>query len=255
MAAFKETLRILYESDRQSAHRFRYGLLAFDLVTIGFLVVSSFLRWEGTEYVDAAIGVILTLDFLARLWLADSKSKHLMSPLGIVDMIVIVSLLAPLAGEGAAFLRILRLLRIGRSYLLMRRLKRDFAFMRRNEQSVLAAVNLSVFVFVMTAVVYETQVGINAKINNYADALYFNITALTTTGFGDIVLEGTLGRLLSSVIMICGVSLFLRLIQVMLRPLKVDHKCPKCGLRRHDYDAVCCKACGHVLNIEDEGAV
>lgn len=255
MTAFKEKLRGLYESDSPAAHRFRYGLLIFDLVTIGFLVVSSFLRWQGTEIIDAGIGIALALDFAARLWLAKDKFKHLWSPLGVVDIIVIASLLAPLTGEGAAFLRILRMLRIGRSYLLMRRLKKDFAFMRRNEQSVMAALNLGVFVFIMTAIVYETQAGINPKINNYADALYFNITALTTTGFGDIVLEGTWGRLLSSVIMICGVSLFLRLIQVMLRPLKVDHKCPQCGLRRHDYDAVCCKSCGTVLNIEDEGAV
>lgn len=255
MAAFKDQIRRLYEGDSLDAHRFRYGLLIFDLVTISFLVVSSFLRWSGLEYVDAAIGVVLALDFVVRLWLAENKTRHLLSPLGIIDLIVIASLLAPLTGEGAAFLRILRVLRIGRSYLLMRRLKRDFPFIRRNEQTFMAAINLAVFVFVMTALVYETQNGINAKINNYADALYFNITALTTTGFGDIVLEGTSGRLLSSIIMIAGVSLFLRLIQVMLRPLKVDHKCPTCGLRRHDFDAVCCKACGTVLNIEDEGAV
>jgi voltage-gated potassium channel len=55
--------------------------------------------------------------------------------------------------------------------------------------------------------------------------------------------------------MICGVSLFLRLVQVMLRPPKVDYKCPACGLRRHDYDAVHCKACGGLLNIEDDGGV
>ena len=255
MTALKDRLRELYESDSKTAHRFRYGLLVFDLVTIAFLVVSSFLRWQGTEYIDAAIGIILALDFLIRLWLADNKLRYLSTPLGVVDVIVIISLLAPLAGEGAAFLRILRMLRIGRSYMLMRRLKNDFPFMRRNEQTVLAAINLLVFVFIMTGIVYETQTGLNPKINNYADALYFNITALTTTGFGDIVLEGTWGRLLSSVIMICGVSLFLRLIQVMLRPLKVEHKCPQCGLRRHDYDAVCCKSCGNVLDIEDEGAV
>ena len=58
----------------------------------------------------------------------------------------------------------------------------------------------------------------------------------------------------AGVIMIFGVSLFLRLVQVMLRPQKVEHKCPDCGLKRHDHDAVHCKACGRLLNIEDEGA-
>ena len=58
----------------------------------------------------------------------------------------------------------------------------------------------------------------NDQINNYADALYFTVTALTTTGFGDITLQGTSGRLLSVVVMIVGVTLFLRLAQVLFRP-------------------------------------
>jgi voltage-gated potassium channel len=55
--------------------------------------------------------------------------------------------------------------------------------------------------------------------------------------------------------MIFGVSLFLRLVQVMLRPDKIFFRCPQCGLSRHDRDAVHCKACGVILNIPDEGAV
>ena len=41
----------------------------------------------------------------------------------------------------------------------------------------------------------------------------------------------------------------------MFRPHKVEHKCPHCGLNRHDVDAVHCKACGNILCIEDEGVV
>ena len=47
----------------------------------------------------------------------------------------------------------------------------------------------------MTGLVYETQHRTNPNITDYADALYFTVTALTTTGFGDITLPGTLGRL------------------------------------------------------------
>jgi voltage-gated potassium channel len=170
-------------------------------------------------------------------------------------MVVIASLLAPIVGEGFAFLRVARLLRLFRSYQLVQRLRKDSSFFRRNEQTILSAINLAVFLFVMTAIVYETQHHTTPNITNYVDALYFTVTALTTTGFGDIVLKGTWGRLISVIIMIFGVSLFLRLVQVMLRPSKVEFKCPACGLKRHDYDAVHCKACGRLLNIEDEGMV
>jgi voltage-gated potassium channel len=79
------------------------------------------------------------------------------------------------------------------------------------------------------------------------------VTALTTTGFGDITLPGTSGRLISVVIMIFGVTLFLRLAQVLFRPVKVRYPCHACGLQRHDADAVHCKACGNLLAIPDEG--
>ena len=53
--------------------------------------------------------------------------------------------------------------------------------------------------------------------------------------------------------MVFGVVLFLRLVQTIFRPQKVDQVCDQCGLRRHDPDAVHCKHCGLVINIETEG--
>ena len=111
------------------------------------------------------------------------------------------------------------------------------------------------FVFVTTGAVYETQHYSNPNIHNYADALYFTVTALTTTGFGDITLPGTLGRLISVVIMIFGVTLFFNLARALISPSKVRFRCPQCGLLRHDADAVHCKACGTLLNIPDEGRI
>jgi voltage-gated potassium channel len=105
----------------------------------------------------------------------------------------------------------------------------------------------------MSGIVYASQYGRNPGINNYVDALYFTVTALTTTGFGDITLQGAFGRFISIVIMILGVTLFLMLIRVLLRPTKVRFRCPTCALLRHDGDAVHCKACGTILQIPDEG--
>ena len=109
------------------------------------------------------------------------------------------------------------------------------------------------FVFVLTAVVYVVEQHRNPKIQTYVDARYFTVTTLNTTGFGDITPTGTSGKILTIIIMVFGVSLFIRLIQTIFRPAKVLHPCPNCGLKRHDPDAVHCKHCGIVLNIPDEG--
>lgn len=94
----------------------------------------------------------------------------------------------------------------------------------------------------------------NPDISNYFDALYFTVATLTTTGFGDITLIGTGGHILAVLIMIFGISLFLRLVQTVFRPTKVRYECPTCGLMRHDADAVHCKHCGTILHIENEGS-
>lgn len=252
--AMRDTLKELYEGHSDRAHRFRYALLAFDLLTITFVIVTSFIpHGLGIEIADAFFGVIILADFIARLSLSKNTARFLGHPATLADMAAIVSFIAPIAGEGLGFLRILRTLRLMHTYQLLQRLRLDFKFFRRNEEVVIAAVNLLVFLFVMTGLIYATQVGRNDDIRNYADALYFTVTTLTTTGFGDITLSGTWGRLLSVAVMIFGVTLFLRLAQVLFRPTKVKFPCPECGLTLHDVDAVHCKHCGTRLRIETEG--
>ncbi|RAI44048.1 potassium channel family protein [Rhodoplanes roseus] len=247
-------MRDYYEGDTPEAHRFRYALLAFDLVTVAFIVVTSFLpRGDLVEQLDVLFGAVIMVDFTVRLAISRRPWRDLLHPATWADVAAIVSFLAPLVGEGAGFLRVLRTVRLLHTYQLLARLRLDSPWFCRNEEVILAAVHLAVFIFVMTGIVYETQHAQNPSIANYADALYFTVTALTTTGFGDITLAGTSGRLISVVIMILGVTLFLNLARTVLQPSKVRFDCPNCGLMRHEPDAVHCKACGIVLNIPDEG--
>jgi voltage-gated potassium channel len=252
--SFRARLRLLYHGKSLAAHRFRYGLLAFDILTILFIVGTSFVpREPWIEYLDIVFGVIILADFCARIYASPHPVREFAHPSTWADIVAILSFLAPIIGEGFGFLRILRTLRLLHTYQLVSRLRTDSTFFRRNEETITAVINLLVFMFIMTGIVYETQHWRNPDIRNYVDALYFTVTALTTTGFGDITLHGSLGRLIAVVIMIFGVTLFLRLLQTLLRPQKVRYPCPTCGLQRHEVDAVHCKACGTSLNIPDEG--
>lgn len=247
-------LHHLYYGTAKDSRRFRYGVLVFDLTTILFVIGSSFLPRSTTiGVIDVLIGAVLAIEFAARLAGSRRPVREALRLASVADVLAIASFLAPLAGEGLGFLRVMRTLRLLHSYRMLRMLREDLAFFRRNEEAFLAATHLGVFIFVMTALVYETQHLHNPHIVHYADALYFTVTALTTTGFGDITLPGTTGRLISVVIMIAGVTLFLRLAQALFRPSKVRFTCTSCGLQRHEPDAVHCKACGALLNIPDEG--
>ena len=226
-------LRELYFGTSVAARRFRYGIIFLDLLTLIFVIGTSFVPrepWIGV--VDVVIGLILAAEYAAHLAAHRAPGRQALTFSGLIDLVAVLSFLAPLTGEGLGFLRVLRTLRLLHTYRTLAELRQDMPFFRRHEEALIAGVQLAVFVFVMTAIVYESQ---------------------TTTGFGDITLEGKFGKMLSVFIMICGVTLFLRLAQALFRPRKVRFPCPSCGLQRHDPDAVHCKACGTLLAIPDEG--
>jgi len=255
MNRLKEAIAHLYTGSGRQAARFRYGLLGFDLFTIAFLIITSPLPLSPALIAaDIVIGILILADFLSRLWISSHKLRTLRQLHSIADILVILSLLlAPFITENLAFLRVLRMLRLLYSYQVLHDLRRHTPFFRRHEEVIVSSVNLGVFILLVTALVFATQFGHNPNIHNYIDALYFTVSTLTTTGFGDITMDDSVGRLLAVVIMVVGVALFLRLAQAIFWPQKVNYTCPDCGLTRHDPDAVHCKHCGRVIKIETEG--
>lgn len=254
-ARLRALLHHLYTGSSRRAQRFRTGLLIFDVLTIGFFIVASMLEMSPAILVaDVVIAALLICDYAARLWIAPGKTRFLFDVVNIADLVVIATLLAPALIQNWAFLRVLRAMRLLRSYHVLRDVREQWPFLVRNQEVIQSVLNLVIFLFIITALVYVLQHGRNPAIGNYIDALYFTVTTLTTTGFGDITLVGSSGRLLAVIIMVVGVALFLRLVQTIFRPEKVRHTCSTCGLSRHETDAVHCKHCGQVLHIETEGA-
>lgn len=246
--------RELYYGTDDSALRGRFVILAVDVLILVYFVVTTFLPFERwIEYVDFVIAAWLLLEFTSRTLADEDRLRFVTQPMALVDLAIIISLLLPAVIGNFAFLRVLRALRLARSYVITRRLRTRSKFFARNEDVIFSTLNLLVFIFVVTAIVYVLQAETNPSINNYIDALYFTTTTLTTTGFGDITLVGSTGRLLAIVIMIVGVALFLRLVQTIFRPSKVRYECEACGLMRHESDAVHCKHCGRELHIRTEG--
>lgn len=253
--SLKKRVDLLYHGRSARARAFRYTLLAFDIAWIAFFVATTMMEPNWWIFgLDIAIGLVILADFLARLWIDPDKRSYFKDFATWADILVLATLfLAPFIAN-LLFLRVLRAFRLLRSYHVLRDLRQDFPFFKATEQVIISIVNMALFIFLVTALVFTTQSAINPGIQHYVDALYFTVATLTTTGFGDITLKGPAGRLMSVFIMVIGVALFIRLAQTIFRPTKVRFRCPDCGLKLHDPDAVHCKHCGRVLNIETEGA-
>lgn len=203
--------------------------------------------------IDYAIAAILAVDLVARALAWGSLRDWLRRPSVLVDLFVLLTLLFPYWLFNLGFLRVLRLYTLVHSEIFWRTIGRRFDD-TRVEDVARALATMITFVFVITGFVYTSFAGRHDGIDGYLDALYFTVTTLTTTGYGDILLPGAWGRVLSIITMVVGITLFVRLAQAVFRPHKVRFRCPRCGLGVHDPDAVHCKACGELLNIPNDEA-
>ncbi|MEM8580408.1 MAG: potassium channel family protein [Pseudomonadota bacterium] len=255
MSVFGDKLKALYTGQSPAAVRFRYTLLAFDLATVLYFIVTTPLQLTPLQSaLNLFLALVIFADLCARLFIARDRGRYLTRVYVMGDIAVLASLvLNPFVAVDLAFLRILRGLRLGHSDYLLNDLRRDWRFFREHEDALVASLNLIVFVFVTAAGVYTFFGGDQRGVTGFIDALYFTVTTLTTTGYGDITPTTPTGKLISVLIMIVGVSLFLNLARTIFLPAKVTYTCHSCGLNRHDPDAVHCKHCGDPLRIETKG--
>ena len=253
LTRLRATLHALYHGKSRDAVRFQYAALVLDLAIIAFFIASPLIRDRPSFiWLDAAVAVLLLADIAARALAATNLWRWLRQLTTIIDLLVLVTLLFPAWLVNFGFLRIMRLWTLSRrGGFLWRPLRK--LHLGAWEETGRAVINLVTFLFVTTGFIYTFFARRDSGIEGSLDALYFTVTTVTTTGFGDITLDGAWGRITSIMVMIIGISLFVRLAQALFRPNKVHFPCPQCGLQRHDPDAVHCKACGQVLNIPDEG--
>lgn len=241
---------------------FRWSMLVFDLVTIGLFLVHPAISWHGGDEVttgiwlviDILIAIVITLDLLARFYIERHKLRFFLRISNLADIVVAATLLVPFVAQNMVFLRVFRVVRLVRAFEFLDHQHVASKWLHYNSFVVSKVVNLVVFVFIVTALVFVNQHNTNEKIETYLDALYFTVGTLTTTGFGDITMQGTLGRMIAIVMMVLGVTLFLQLIRAIAIGDKLRHECPACKLHLHDRDAAHCKRCGANLYPEAEKA-
>lgn len=254
LSALRRKLTDLYYGESRRTRLFHLALTAVDIAVIAYFLAT--VRVEHVSFyrvIDLAIFLLFAVEFAIRFWIDERPGLFLLRLSTIADLVVLASLVVPLIVENLGFLRILRTLRFVRVFRISEEVRRLLPIRRRQEDVATATINLLVFIFVVTSSVWVLEARINPDINNWIDALYFTVSTLTTTGYGDITLHDPLGRLATIFIMIFGVALFLRLAQSIFRPAKVHFTCSSCGLTLHDPDASHCKHCGAVIHIETEG--
>ena len=112
--------------------------------------------------------------------------------------------------------------------------------------------------FISSGLFFFVENTINPNVDNFGDAFYFTVVALTTVGFGDIAPLSDAGKWVTILMILSGI-IFIpwQVSQIVKEWVRMETKkeviCPGCGLRYHDEDASHCKSCGHSIFQEYDG--
>jgi voltage-gated potassium channel len=211
---------------------------------------------------EVIIVLFFIMEYAARLYGAKRRLKQLVDVYSIIDLIAILPTLAllvlPVFGItlNFGFVKLIRIFRFLRFTA-----DPDFFFGSINVQLLkVVRLVLTIFMifFISSGLFFYVEQDANRNVQNFGDAFYFTVVALTTVGFGDITPRSDAGKWVTVLMILSGIILIPWQVSRIVREWvhmasKAEIVCPECGLRYHDRDASHCKACGHLIYQEYDG--
>ncbi|VDK47270.1 unnamed protein product [Anisakis simplex] len=183
-------------------------------------------------FMEVFLVIFFGVEYCVRLWSAGCRSKYLgilgrlrfaRKPISLIDLCVVLAssvvicvgsegqVFATSAIRGVRFLQILRMLHVDRQGGTWRLLG-SVVFIHRQELittlyiGFLGLIFSSYFVY-LAEKDHVTPEG-RATFSSYADALWWGVITLTTIGYGDVVPQTWVGRIVASCFAIFAISFF-----------------------------------------------
>lgn len=205
---------------------------------------------------EFAVFIFFIMEYLIRVWVAESKFSYIFSFYGLIDLFSIIPYLIP----ELRFIRALKVLRILRFLRFLE--TEEFFFGKISRIQLQAAKTVfTVFTIIFVSagfIIYPESNSSTSNINTFGESIYFCVITLSTVGFGDLTPVTELGKTFTVIMILGGATLIpynsYKLIKAIGQSRNENSLvCEKCGLRNHDSDASHCKACGAVIFRKKKG--
>ncbi len=155
--------------------------------------------------------IVFTLEYLLRIFVADSKPKFIFSFFGIIDFLAILPFYLSF-GVDLRSLRALRFLRLFRILKLVRYNRAMNHFTRAIKS---AKEEIFLFIFITLILIYFAAVGIyyfenQAQPEHFSsifDSLWWAIITLTTVGYGDVYPITVGGKMFTFFVLMIGLGI------------------------------------------------
>ena len=249
----------------------------FDLMLIGAIFASVFIvfadstptihaRYADVLYVlEWGFTLLFTAEYALRLMVVRRPLKYATSLWGVIDLLSIVptyiSLLAP-GSQSLLVVRVLRLLRLFRILKLTRYVEEsgllgEALWRSRRKILVFLSVVLSLVV-IFGAAMYVIE-GPSNGFTSIPTGMYWAVVTVATVGFGDITPATSLGRVVTSLLILIGYGIIAVPTGIYTAELaavfreerhtasQTEVVCGRCQLDAHPLDANYCHRCGERL--------
>lgn len=184
------------------------SVIAFSIATLPDLS-AQLRRW--LYYIEVFTVMMFTLEYMARLLIAERPIKYLFSFYGIVDLLAIVPFYLA-TGTDLTTLRALRLISLIRVFKLLRY---NSALKRFHRALVIAKEEIVLFGIVAMILMFLSSVGIHhfeheaqpELFKSVFHSLWWAVVTLTTVGYGDMYPITTGGRVFTFFLLMIGLGI------------------------------------------------
>lgn len=166
---------------------------------------------------------VFACEYAARIWIADkvrprlsppkARLRYMVSPMGIVDLLSFVPAwimffvpMSPAIRDAISIIRLIRLFKISR---YMRGLHTIGAVIRNRRQEIIAAfMVLALLTIAASVLMYEAEHAVQPEaFDSILTGIYWAMTTITTTGYGDLVPITALGRVIGFIVMVLSIAI------------------------------------------------
>tara|TARA_B100000900_G_scaffold364162_1_gene338621 strand:- start:356 stop:1180 length:825 start_codon:yes stop_codon:yes gene_type:complete len=227
-------------------------------------IANSALRQTEVLWIDWVQNICLGVfagDFLLHLLLVDRPRRYLFSFTGLIDASAVLFFFVPQV-RSELLLWVFKFGRILRVFKLLKFIDEAKVLGQALRGSARTIGVFLFFVFLLQVVLgYAIFVIESAnpasQFKTVSSGVYWAIVTMTTVGYGDVVPQTALGRLLASVVMMLGFGIIaiptgiLTVSGVRQNRQSSDLLCTSCGRKGHRQGARHCDHCGALLSGND----